>query len=84
MNRHLLPHLVIISGAILFLILNLSIIFMENTPPLIDLQGLRNVIRNLRAMCLIIKTWNIWTTIFAEGNIGHVILKTKIFLKFRL
>lgn len=59
MNRHLLPHLVIISGAILFLILNLSIIFMENTPPLIDLQGLRNVIRSLRAMCLIIKTWNI-------------------------
>lgn len=83
MNRQLLPHLIMIGGVLLSLVLDLSMSQIERMMPLVDLRGPRNVVGALGMICTIIEIWRIWTAIFTEDSIDHAILQTKIFLKLR-
>lgn len=44
MNRQLFPHIAMIGGILLALVLDLSLAMIEHTVPLIDLRGPRNVV----------------------------------------
>ena len=83
MNRQLLPHLIMISGVILSIIFDLSLAQIEQTAPLVNLRGPRNVVGALGAICAILEMRWFLTKLITEGGSDQLFLRGRIFLKLR-
>ena len=83
MNRQLLPHLIMIGGVLLSLVLDLSMSQIERMMPLVDLRGPRNVVGVLGMICAIFETYWFFMHLITKGGSDQLLLRAKIFLKLR-
>ena len=83
MNRQLLPHLIMIGGVLLSLVLDLNMSQIERMMPLVDLRGPRNVVGVLGMICAIFETYCFFMHLITKGGSDQLLLHAKIFLKLR-
>ena len=83
MNRQLFPHLLMIGGILLALMLDLSMSQIEGMMPLVDLRGPRNVVGVLGMICAIFETYWFFMHLITKGGSDQLLLRAKIFLKLR-